>query len=248
MTSTTTPTPPRRTGGRIAAVVAGGLVALVALALLAAGAGLLWVDSERDADGYVSTDRETFTTRTAALATDNLDVDLEGLGTVLRESRYGHLRVSVAPKGDQDLFVGVARTSDVDRYLRGTAHTVVTDVDLDPFHSTERNVPGGLGVVAPTTRSIWEASAHGPGTRTLDWKVQDGDWSVVVMNADGSPGVDAGVRAGVNITSLDEMAWGTLGGGVALLAGSALLLVLGLRTPRPPRAGAGAPDVLPAAA
>ena len=248
MTSPAPPTRPRHSGGRIAAVVAGSLAGLLALALIAAGAGLLWVDSKRDADGYISTDRESFTTGTAALATDNLDVDLDGVGTVLRDSRYGHLRVSVAPRGDQDLFVGVARTSDVERYLRGTAHAVVTDVDLDPFHSTERTVAGGAGVVAPTTRSFWDASAHGPGTRTLDWKVQDGDWSVVVMNADGTPGIAAGVRAGVNVTSLDEVAWGTLGGGGALLAGSALLLVLGLRTPRPPRAGASTSDAVAAAA
>jgi hypothetical protein len=248
MTAPPTPTPPRRSGWRIAAVVSGGLAALVSLALLTVGAGLLWVDDQRDADGYLSTGRDAFTTQTAALATENLDVDLDGLGTVLESDRYGHVRLSVTPRDEEDLFVGIARTSDVDRYLHGTAHAVVTDVDYDPFHSTSRVVGGAADVVAPTTRSFWEASAHGPGTRTLDWKVTDGDWSVVVMNADGTAGVDAGVRAGIDIPTVRDAAWGTLGGGGVLLALSGLLIVAGLRTPRPPRDGATASGALPVAA
>jgi hypothetical protein len=68
------------------------------------------------------------------------------------------------------------------------------------------------------------------------------------MNADGSPGVDAGVRAGANVPFLDEVAWGALGTGAILLLASIALLYVGVRTPRPPRPGTATPDPLPAAA
>jgi hypothetical protein len=67
----------------------------------------------------------------------------------------------------------------------------------------------------------------------MTWKVRDGDWSVVVMNADGSAGVDAGVRAGADVPFLGPAGWITLGGGLVLLAGAGGLLYLGIR--KPPR-------------
>ena len=40
------------------------------------------------------------------------------------------------------VFVGIGRTTDVNRYLRGIAHDVVADVDLDPFSVDYRTVTG----------------------------------------------------------------------------------------------------------
>jgi hypothetical protein len=75
----------------------------------------------------------------------------------------------------------------------------------------------------------------------MTWKVREGDWSVVIMNADGSAGVDAGVRAGADLPFLAPAGWITLGGGIVLLAAAGGLLFLGMRT-RPPAAPARAED------
>ncbi len=53
----------------------------------------------------------------------------------------------------------------------------------------------------PPTRNIWAASQQGSGTQTMNWEIEDGDWSVVVMNADGSLGVDADISAGAESRS-----------------------------------------------
>ena len=144
------------------------------------------------------------------------------------------------------MFVGIARTSDVSRYLRGSAHAVVTDIDYSPFRA-EYSERGGTGPLAPpASERFWDVAAHGTGTQTLTWNVEDGDWSVVVMNADGSAGVDAGVKAGAEISFLDEAGWVLLGSGLLALTGAAALLYTGVRPRRDPGRSA-APQVAAAA-
>ena len=96
--------------------------------------------------------------------------------------------------------------------------------------------------------TIWAASTQGSGSQTLDLGLEDGDWSVIVMNADGSPGVQVDVSAGAKVPYLTAIGWGLLGGGTGLLAVATLLVVLGVRGPRN-RSGHGKPagDVVPVA-
>src|SRR2546423_15715845 len=65
--------PSRWTGGHIAAIVGGSLLALIALGLMACGAYGLWLHSQRS-DGYVMTSSERFSTESYALATRNLHI------------------------------------------------------------------------------------------------------------------------------------------------------------------------------
>jgi hypothetical protein len=223
--------PRRSSGGRIAAVIVGSVIALVSLALLAAGGAGLWANGQKDDHGYLSTRTERFHTTTAALRTNNLDVDLGGTATVLDSDLYGKVRLRVTPRTDKDVFVGIAPTRDAARYLRGIAHTNVTDLDYHPFHADYATSGGARHAAAPITQRIWAAQAHGHHTQTLTWKVADGDWSVVVMNADGSPGVDAGVRAGADLPFLAPAGWTSLGLGIVLAVAAAGLIVFGLRRP-----------------
>jgi len=206
----------------------------MSLGFLAAGGLLLWGDSKKDEHGYISTGTDRFTTQTSALATENLDLDLDGLGSLIDEGGLSKLRVAAESNDGKPVFVGVARTSDVTRYLRGTAHDIVTHVDYTPFHADYSTQPGDRSPGAPGGERFWAASTQGDGRQALTWDVEDGDWSVVVMNADGSAGIDTGVTAGASIGFLDEAGWISLGTGLALLALSGGLLYLGVR----PRRGA----------
>ena len=103
-----------------------------------------------------------------------------------------------------------------------------------------RDEPGKRRATPPGRERFWSASARGTGDQTLEWDLRDGDWSVVVMNADGSPGVDVELDAGAKVPWLEEIGWTALGGGALIAAGAALLLVAGLRGPRDPGAVASA--------
>ena len=229
---------------RLAAIVAGGAAAVMSLGFLGTGAALLWADSEADRQGYISTDTERFSTGSRALATENLDMDLDGPESLIDDGELGKLRVRAESNDGKAVFVGIARTRDVEDYLRGTAHDVVTDVDVDPFDADYSARPGDRKPAPPAEQSFWAASAHGPGERALTWPVDDGDWSVVVMNEDGSRGVDAGVSAGVRLGWLDEAGIASLSTGALLLVLAGGLLYLGVRPQRPDEPKPSAPRSL----
>jgi hypothetical protein len=238
----TQPPPASHTPGRVLAVVAAGVIALVSLGLLTAGGVMLWGDAQRDSHGYVSTGSDPFTTDTYALATDNLDVNADGPGWVTSTDTYGKIRLAVASHTDKPVFVGIAPTSEVSRYLQGSSHDIVEDVSYSPFSADYRHHGGTWQPAAPATKRFWAASAQGTGAQTLTWDVRDGNWSIVVMNADASRGVDVGMSAGAKIDFLAPAGWTSLGGGVLLLVAAAGLLYAGVRPPRPRR-----PYVAPAA-
>jgi hypothetical protein len=215
---------------RIAATIAASLAALLSLGLLAAGGVLLWGESKKDEQGYLSTSTERFSTGSYALASGNLDLDLDGLDTVLDQDTYGKIRLKV--DSDTPVFVGVARTADVTRYLRGTSHALVTDVSYPDFDADYEPQPGSGRPADPATQGFWAASADGPGRQTLTWDVEEGDWSVVVMNADGSRGVDTRISAGAEAPLLAPLGWGMTIGGLLVLAFAAGAAVVAGRAPR----------------
>jgi len=238
------PRRPRRSAGRVALLVTGAVVAVLGFLTVAAGGALLWGNSQKDADGYLSTGTDRFHTKTYAIATDNLDVDTDGASDLVSHDLFGTVRVRVHSRDGKPVFVGIARSADVRRYLSGSAHTTVTDVDTSPFHVSYRTAGGGRPIT-PARQDIWDAKTSGDGTRTLTWDVKDGNWSVVVMNADGSANVDTGVSAAAELPWLTPAGWTAIGGGVLLLALAGGLVAAGTRPPRAERERSG---LAPAAA
>jgi hypothetical protein len=223
-TTTTSPAPdPPAAPSRVRApfVVGAAVLALVGLALGAVGGVALWADSHKDRDGYLTTATERFTAGSHALATERLDVDRDA-GRLLRVTGgLGRVRVVVRSDRAKPVFVGVGRSRDVARYLGGVPHRTLTDVETDPFRASYRDEGGTHPPAPPASRSLWTASSTGVGRQTLAWKMRAGDWSVVVMNADGSRGVSARASAGAQVPHLATIGWVGVGLGGLALAGAA---------------------------
>jgi hypothetical protein len=219
---------------RIALIVTASVSALIAAGFLALGGLALWGDGERDKDGYFNTDEHHFAASTHALASENLDIDLGGAEEVLDESDLGGVRLQVDSQSDEPVFVGIARTDDVSRYLNDVGHTTVTDFDDDPDETSYSSSAGERRPATPADQAIWAASAQGTGEQTLKWDIEDGDWSIVVMNADGSRGIAADVSAGAKVSFLDELGWSLVGVGTFLVLAAGGLIALAIRRPRNP--------------
>jgi hypothetical protein len=222
--------------GRVVLIVLGGIGVLLGLALLAGGGFLLWADRTQRDDGYLTTPTERFATPTYALTRTRLDVETNGADWVLNDNWFGKVRIRGESTGGKTLFIGIGPEADVARYLGSVAHSSVEDVEFDPFRVTYRPVAGGAPQGPPTDQRFWVASASGVGTQTLTWKVRDGDWSVVLMNADASRGVDADIDLGAKLSFLLWVSIGLLIGGVLVVGGSTALIVLAARTRRQPPA------------
>ena len=115
------------------------------------------------------------------------------------------VRVEGVAAGSDPLFMGIAPADAVAGYLDGVTHDEITAWDSTADDITEvvytRN-EGTTDPAAPGTKDFWVASGSGSGEQTLDWTIQSGEWALVIMNADGSPGVSADVRFGVATPSV----------------------------------------------
>jgi hypothetical protein len=221
MTALAAPAPRRTAAPRRIVAAALGAVSLLFLAVGSAG---LYGELQKD-DGYLSTGYHRFTTERSAIATDDLDIDAGGGGSFVSRDRYGKVRIQARGGSSKPLFVGIARSRDVDAFLGGTDHARLRDVDYSPFSASLADHPSSSAPGLPGGRKMWVASSAGAGAQTVTWDVRHGDWSVVVMNADGSPGVDVDARVGANLPILGEIAWTALGLGLALAAAAGGLLL-----------------------
>jgi hypothetical protein len=208
--------------------VVGVLLALLSLALLAGGGTALWADrTQRDA-GYATTDVHKFSTSGSALATEPTHFGSAGAGWLYSPSLLDKVRIRVTPAGaGSALFVGIGPSTEVDRYLAGVNHTLISDF----WGEKVQAVGGGAPASGPGTQDFWVASATGPGMQSVVWEPRDGSWTVVVMNADGRPGIDVAADLGARIPSLLWIAVGLLAAGAVFAVGGALLIVGAIRRP-----------------
>ena len=226
------------TGLRITVAAVGVVVAFIGGMLVISGADNL-TSSARDADGYIMFDPATFASASAAIVIEDIDV-LQGRFLVHAGDSgvptWAIVDLDVRMHGNTEgpgaLFMGVAASTAVDAYLDGVAYDEITDLDLDVgnVRSVEYTRHEGSGTPdAPNTQTFWETSVEGSGPLTLDWTVQPGNSTAVVMNADASNGVTAELVFGAQASNIDAIAWTKITIGLILLVAGGLAVFFGLR-------------------
>lgn len=208
--------------------VAGACLLLLGLVSLGAGGVLLAVHAtQRDSAGFYASGSNPIATPTHAFVAEDLNVGTHGPGWLFHRGRLGTLRVTATGTTEKPVFVGIARRDRVAAYLDGVAYDEIRDFELDPFSMTTRRHPGTTAPAPPSGRSMWSASASGVGSQSLRWHVQGGDWAVVLMNADGTPGVVTNVGVAAKLGFLPWLGAGVIVLGVGLGAGGAVMLIAG---------------------
>ncbi|TDW29404.1 DUF4389 domain-containing protein [Cryobacterium psychrophilum] len=235
-TAASSATPTRPGGGRRALllilVILGSLIASSGLATVLGGSALAWVNAQQGAAGYLSTPTETLSVNTYAVTSPSLDLgNQQGLTVIAGD--LGNIRLqATSTQTNVPLFLGIAPTADVERYLASAAHSEITSMEMYPFAARFRQLTGTEQPAPPGTQDFWAASTTGTGTQELvvalesGKEIPSGRWTVVIMNVDASQGVSADVSVGARVGFLGPLGvLLILGGILSLLVGIALILV-----------------------
>jgi hypothetical protein len=213
--------------GRIVSILAGSVLALCSLGLIAAG-GYLFSAATSDG-GWLALGHGTYETDTYAIATETFDW---GTQTYVLDN-VDKVRIRVTPNdATTPVFVGMARSDDVERYLSGVQY--VTVHGASGYHITYTQHDGHAPTTAPAQAVPWTVQSTGTGTQTLEFDAQEqrGDQVIVIMNADGSPSVSGSAESAATQPSLPWIAGGLLVGGVVLALGAVLLIIMPIRRVR----------------
>src|SRR5215475_15348250 len=203
---------------KIVLIVVGVVVMLIGLAVTSIGvAGLIFGGRS----GVIQSGFHAVGTPSYALVSDAKHVR-QGQGTELNTGK-ATLIVDGRSNG-KPLFVGVGPAQQVATFLSGSSYETVTDVNFSPFRLTTQQVAGTARPARPNDQSFWVARATGTAPH-VSWPIANGDYRLVVMNADASTGVNTDARVGLKIPGLFGTALGaTLGGALFALLGLGLLI------------------------
>ncbi|WP_432844886.1 hypothetical protein ACQPXB_27170 [Amycolatopsis sp. CA-161197] len=217
--------PPRRSPARIAVIVISVVVLVIGVCLAIGGGVLLLVFGS---GGSLKSGQHDVTTPTAAIVTDTAQIT--DTGRLTRALGSPSITVHATGGNASGLFIAIGPAADVDRYLAGVAIEQARNFDLDPFALDAVRRDGTALAAPPATQPFWVAS----GATDVTWQITDGDYRAVVMNADGTPGVDSRLAVDLNLPGLFGYALGFLIGGLVLVAAAIVALALGRPRSRAP--------------
>jgi hypothetical protein len=194
---------------------------LIGVALLAGGIAVTAAYLFDRDDGYFSSDRRQLESPTYAITSEEIDLRIDEIDWAPDEI-LGEVRIRV--EGQEPVFVGIGRDSDVDRYLGDVARDELIDFDGDAPEFERHD--GGAPSTPPGELGFWVAQSEGSVEQTLTWDAEFGRWTVVVMNGEAARGIDVEADAGVK---LDWAIWAGLGMlvvGLLMSAGAVVVILL----------------------
>ncbi len=205
-----------------------------------------------DSDGFISGSGH-MSTGTAALVTRTAQFR-EVTEDEVNEGRTGGkvlLRIAAERADGGDILVAVGSADAIQALVSGGSFETVNDLKFGPFDYSGVALGGRRDVGTPDI-DLFEAVAVGSGRQEVTWTIAPGDWRAIIMNADGTAGVDVDVRFGARFPYLRGFAIaGMVIGGTLIVLGILWLAFLfrpgrnrRATDPEPPResgSGAGEP-------
>jgi len=199
--------------GQITLLIIGIIGLLVSIGMLAGGGALLWVDNTiKDSDGFYCTRTIRIEKDSYAIVAGPDNIDMQGVWDWPWKYDYGDLgdltafRVEGSSNNPSNqIFMGVATASEIDDYLSGVELDEMASLHIIPSSVDYRNHPGSAVPGDPTSQTFWTESTHGTGPQVLEWEfVEPAGHSLVLMNGDGSAGIDVSIVLGAKTPRLFE--------------------------------------------
>jgi hypothetical protein len=205
---------------------------LIALPLLFAGGSLYWVDTAlTDEDGFVNSAAMEVEVDGFALVAGPAEIeDLPEIpNSPIDLGQVATLRIQVLNLDpDQGVFVGMAPTDLLDDYLGGVPYAVVDDTNEDGMFLSYRMNTSEQPLSPPAEQEFWTLSSTGIGFQELEWKLEEGDVSFVIMNEDASDGLAFEAVVGARVPLIGPVSIGLIVGGAVTLAIATILLAIAL--------------------
>jgi len=211
---------------KLVAAFLGVLMIIGSFAITVAGGIALAVP---DDDGWVSAGPIRMRTEAVGFVGEDIEIDFgdhaNRRGTFIGWDAIP-ARFEVDSRNDKAVFVGIASAVDISTYVSDVAVERVESWDDDPELAY---VPGEFSIAPPESQDIWVASNI---SGDLEWDISDGDWAIVVLNADGTPGVDVGVTGSARIPFLRTLGVVLIAAGLIGMTVGTLLTYYGVRRVR----------------
>lgn len=192
-------------------------VVLIAVVLLITAFGLVMGGTSlrsiqyimTDDEGYIMSKTRRIDVSSYGVVVEDMDIDIDPVALRWFERSGGFLSFKVITESNdptKEIFVGVARVADAYSYIEPLEYHNIENMDFGWDQGTSGTGqlqfilhPGDAPVAPPTVHSWWVVHGAASGSQTIVWEPEAGNYYLVLMNADGSRGVDADVKLGVEI-------------------------------------------------
>lgn len=200
-----------------------GIVSLVAaIPLLFGGGSLVWVDTAlADSEGFINTVPMEIEVDGYALVAGPAQIDILPTGPI-DVGEIATLRIQAENQSpSQGIFIGVADANTVSEYLGGVPHAIVDELEPESMSLSYHTDLSGTELPAPPgDQPFWTTSAQGTGEIVLEWEIERGEVSFVIMNDDAADGLAFDAVIGARVPVIRPI-------GVSLLIGGGLTLAIG---------------------
>ncbi len=221
--------------GRIVLLVFGTLFILASHVAVAAGGGVIWASQyHKDSEGFHVTNPMEIRSVTHAVISDTIEID-RGASEALDWLGMDRIKV-VAENEDpgQPVFLGIAYARDADAYLSGVEHEEITRLEVFNSSFDLKRRPGSTPPEAPGEQDFWLEESEGTGAQEIVLDLEEGEYTIVAMNADASEGIDMEAVFGIKSSGIIVIIGVVfLVIAVVLLVGGIIMVVFGARSPRP---------------
>ncbi len=202
-------------------IIIGSIITALAGPQLVGAAALATAVAAGGGDGFISAPAVRVQTPSSAIITPPAQIE----GSAVPELRFA---VTAGRDGDDPVFVGIGPSDAVAEYLDGVAFAELEGMRGNPPRIELREIPGTAAAESPDAQTFWVAAESGPGAQTITWVLEPGDWTLVIMNADGSPDIESSLRIGVEAPWAAPLAAALAIISVIVLLVGITLLVVGL--------------------
>ena len=162
-----------------------------------------------DDDGFIISDPAEIDVSGYAIVLEDMEFDMDPNAWRWFQRRGGLLTFKIVTESnnpDNEIFVGVARQQDVENYLDDMEYQKILDANFD-FENYDLSLrdsdfvlhPGIAPSAPPLIHSYWVTHGSSSDMQEITWEPQAGSYYMVIMNSDGSEGIEANVQVGAKV-------------------------------------------------